>query len=214
MVVAAVVIVAIAIGRGAGVEAGTVTGRPEGIAATRALFAGIPQHGVELGSPSAAVTVTDFSDLQCPFCGQSARDELPEIVRRYVRTGRVKLVFHTLAFLGDDSRRGARMAAAAAMQDRLWQFVDLVYRNQGAENTGWVTDAYLRRVALAAGLDTRRAFSDRRSPAASGQLAKARDAARTAGVQSTPTFLVAPPGELVVGAGRLRGAIDHALARK
>ena len=57
------------------------------------------------------------------------------------------------------------MAAAAGRQNRLWQFVDLVYRNLGEENAGWVNDSYLRRIAAAAGLDVGRAFSDRSTPA-------------------------------------------------
>jgi protein-disulfide isomerase len=210
--VAVVVIVAIAVGGAGGGESGTTTGTPEGIAATRALFAGIPQRGEELGSPDAQVTVTEFADLQCPFCGQSARDELPDVVRDYVRPGRARLVFRALAFLGDDSERGAAMAAAAGMQNRLWQFVDLVYRNQGAENSGWVSDAYLRRVATAAGLDVRRAFADRTSAAAGARLEEAHAAANSAGVKSTPTFVVERRGarpRLVQG--DLRDAIADAL---
>jgi protein-disulfide isomerase len=213
VVVAALVVIGIAIGGAGGDESGTTTGRPQGAAATRALFAGIPQDGIQLGDPKAPVTVTEFADLQCPFCGESARNELPEVVRRYVRTGRVKLELRLLTFIGEDSKRGAAMAAAAAEQDRMWQFVDLVYRNQGAENTGWVTDAYVRRIMQAAGLDVRRAFADH-SAAARAQIAQAKSAARTAGVGSTPTFLIAPPGKLVKGDGNLLAALAEALKRK
>ena len=214
VVAVAVVVIAIAIGQAGGGRAGTTTGTPAGIAATRALFAGIPQRGVELGAPRAPVTVTEFADLQCPYCGQSARDRLPDIVRRYVRPGRVKLVFRGLAFLGRDSLTGAQMAAAAALQNRVWQLVDLVYRNQGEEGAGWVTDAYLRRVAAGAGLDRGRAFAQRRSGAALAILSQAKAAARAAGVKETPTFVVARPGHApvaVVGNVDLAGPIDEAL---
>ena len=56
---------------------------------------------------------------------------LPAVVDRYVRTGRLRLELQLLAFLGEDSVRGGRMAAAAAGQNRLWPFVDAFYRNQG-----------------------------------------------------------------------------------
>jgi protein-disulfide isomerase len=218
VVVVAVVAIAIAIGRAGGDTAGTTTGTPEGIAGTRALFAGIPQRGVELGDPRAPVTLADFGDLQCPFCGKSAREALPEIVRRYVRPGRVKVVFRNLAFLGEDSLEAARMAGAAALQNRLWQFVDLVYRNMGEENAGWVTDAYLRRVARGAGLDVRRAFGQRGSAAVTAQLAAAKAAAKAARVPATPSFVVsggASAPKLIRSGdlGDLTEPLDRALAR-
>jgi protein-disulfide isomerase len=214
VVAGALVVIAIAIGNAGSGTAGTTTGTPEGIAATRALFAGIPQRGVALGNPRAPVTLTEFADLQCPYCGQSARRVLPEIVRRYVRTGRVKLVFRNLAFLGADSLDGARMAAAAALQNRLWQFVDLVFRNQGEENAGWINDPYLRRIAAGAGLDVARAFAQQRSVAAGVQLSEAKAAAKAAHVPSTPAFLVSEAGrgaKLITGSGSDLGAITGPL---
>jgi protein-disulfide isomerase len=215
VVAAAIVVFAIALGRAGSDKSGTTTGTPSGIAATKALFAGIPQRGKRLGKARAAVTVTEFADLQCPFCGRSARDDLPKVVRRYVRGGRVKLVFQNLAFLGPDSLAGARMAAAAGLQNRLWQFVYLVYRNQGEENTGWVNDAYLRRVGAAAGVDLRRAFADRRTPIVTAMLAQAKAAAKRGRVAETPTFLVSRPGRglrRVTGSGDVTAVIDEVLS--
>jgi len=214
VVVGAIVVIAIAIGRAGGGSAGTTTGTPEGIAATRALFAGIPQRGVELGAPHAPVTVTEYADLQCPFCGKGARERWPDVVRRFVRPGRAKLVFRNLAFLGADSLAGARMAAAAALQRRMWQFVALVYRIQGEEGTGWITDAYLRRVAAAAGLDVRRAFAQRRSAAVLTLLSEAKAMADAAGVRATPAFQITRAGRAPValtGDADLAGAIQDAL---
>jgi protein-disulfide isomerase len=72
--------------------------------AENSLFAGIQQHGIVLGSPNAPVTLVEFADLQCPYCGEFARNALPQIVRDYVRTGRVKVAFQGLAFLGHSRR--------------------------------------------------------------------------------------------------------------
>lgn len=210
VVAVAIAAAAIAIGGAGGDEAGTTTGRPAGKTAVGGLFAGIPQRGVELGDPKAPVTVTEFADLQCPFCGESAREELPGVVRRFVRPGQVRLVFRSLAFLGPDSLRGAKVAAAAGLQNRLWQTVDLIYRNQGEENSGWLSDAYLRRVAAAAGVDAKRAFAERGSVAVNAQLAQARGAAKAAEVDSTPTYVIARGGREVrrlTGAGELAGAL-------
>ncbi|HEX8066454.1 MAG TPA: DsbA family protein [Thermoleophilaceae bacterium] len=211
--------IAIAIGQAGGDEAGTTTGRPEGAAETRALFAGLPQRGIELGSPRARVTMVEFADVQCPFCGKYAREVLPELVMRYVRTGRLRMAFRNLAFLGPDSERGARMAAAAGHQARLWQFVDLVFRNQGAENAGWVTDDYLERVGAAAGLDVRRALAERDDPAVTAELREAAAEAQRLGVKSTPSFVLMRPGREPEGldfgslsVGAFTDALDEALA--
>ena len=169
-----------------------VPGAPQ----TLALFAGIPQHGIALGDPRARVTLVEFGDLQCPTCAQFATDALPPIVARYVRSGRLMLEFRALDFIGADSRRAASMAAALAEQDRLWEFVELAYRNQGLENSGYVTDTYLSALAAAIpGVDLQRALGARGSEAARAQLEEARALARQAHVSSTPTFEVSRGGQ-------------------
>ena len=217
--VAVLVAIGIALGR-ADDESGTVTGAPEGAAEAVALYRDIPQRGVELGNPAAKVTLTEFADLQCPFCARYGREVLPEVVRRYVRPGRVKLVFRNLAFIGEDSTEAARMAAAAGLQGKLYQFVDLVYRNQGGENDGWVDDDYLRRIGSAIGLDVARALAERDHPAVTAQLDEAKRAAEAAGVDSTPAFLVARAGSAAerlepeaLEPGPFVETLDAALAR-
>jgi protein-disulfide isomerase len=120
------------------------------------------------------VKVTEFADLQCPFCRESALTQLPSIVKQYVRPGTVSMSFQSLAFIGPDSVSAARVAQAAAGQDKLWNFVDLMYRNQGKENTGYATDAYLHRLAAAVpGLDVNRAFAARDGAAVTKRLQSA-----------------------------------------
>jgi protein-disulfide isomerase len=195
VVAAAVLIVAVAVAISqAGGSSGGSGGAVSGAGETRALFQGIPQHRVTLGDPKAPVTLTEFADLQCPFCRQYAEAVLPTLVKRYVRTGRLRLVFRNISFIGPDSERAARMAAAAGLQDRLWQFAELVYRNQGAENSGFVTDAYLRRIGGAAGVDVARAFQDSTSGAVSRQLEAAAREAQRFRVDLTPFFLLSRAG--------------------
>ena len=217
----AAVLVAIAIAlAGSEDESGTTTGPPQGAAEVAALYRGIPQSGYQLGSRGARVTLAEFADLQCPFCGEYGREVLPTIVERYVRTGKLRLVFRNLAFIGEDSEEAALMAAAAARQGKLYQFVDLVYRNQGAENTDWVDDDYLRRIARAAGLDVERAMREREDPELRTQLDGAKRAAEDAGIDSTPAFLVQragePPERLEVEAlapGPFTEALDRAVGQ-
>jgi protein-disulfide isomerase len=156
-------------------------------------LSGIPQHGVVLGSPTAPVTLVEFADIQCPYCGAFARDAMPSIIHDYVRTGRVRVVFEGLAFVGPDSDRALRAVLAASRQGRAWQMIAALYERQGAENTGWVTDGLLREVAHAVpGLDAGRLLVDSRR--VDGQIRAAKAAARAAGVRGTPTFYAGRTG--------------------
>lgn len=172
-------------------------GKPvPGAAQTLALFAGIPQQGGALGDPHAPVTLVEFGDLQCPACALFAQETLPAIVTRYVRSGRVRLVFRAVDFIGGDSARAARAAYALGEQDRLWQFIELMYRNQALENSSYVTDTYLRALAGAIpGVDVTRALAARDSPGVQSQLRQAAGAARSFGLTSTPSFLLSRSGE-------------------
>ncbi len=90
-------------------------------------------------------------------------------MREYVRPGKLRLEFRGLAFVGSDSATALRTALAAGRQNRLWNVVDLLYRNQGTENTGWVTESLLRSVGEATpGLDVGRMLSERGSSAVAG----------------------------------------------
>jgi protein-disulfide isomerase len=198
-----------------------VPGKPvPGASRTLALFAGIPQHGISLGDPGAPVTLVEFGDLQCPVCAAYAEDTLPSIVNRYVREGRLRLVFRNLDSIGSDSARAARMAGAVGEQNHLWEFIDLMYKNQGAENTSYVTDRYLQALAGAIpGVDVSRALRERSSSAVEAQIDEARTLARQLHLQSTPSFLLTPRGRAGqvlpstdLSSASLAGPIDQALA--
>jgi protein-disulfide isomerase len=170
-----------------------------GAAAANALFRGIPQSGNVLGDPRAPATLVEFAEPQCPICGDWARTTLPTVVRDYVRPGRLKLVFHGLSFVQprSDSERALRALAAAGEQGREFQLLDLLYRNQGDEGSGWITDALLRTLAGAvAGLDVDRMLAARSSGAAGAQIQESASAAAQAmGSQlRTPTFLAGKSG--------------------
>jgi protein-disulfide isomerase len=167
-------------------------GRPvPGAAETLALLRGIPEQGSSLGEVSAPVTLVEFGDLQCPACADFATHALPAIIARFVRSGRVRFVFHAIDQIGSDSARAARMAYALGAQRRMFEFVELAFRNQGLENSSYVTDTYLRALASAIpGVDVERALSARDGPAANAQLAQSRSLAASMHVASTPSFLL------------------------
>src|SRR5947209_7430673 len=145
LVALALVAVAVAVSSRSSVAAGAASGgRVAGANLSSRLFAGIPQHGISLGRADAPVRLVEFADLQCPYCDRYAVQALPTLVREYVRSGKVQMQFENLSFIGPDSVRAGQVAAAASQQGKLWNFVDLLYLNQGEENTGYVTSAYLR----------------------------------------------------------------------
>ena len=185
-----------------------------------ALFAGIPERDGVLGDPKAPLTVTEYVDLQCPVCAAASRESLPALVRDYVRTGKVKLEARTLHFIGPDSERAALVAAGAERQGRLWPFLEAFYAAQGQENSGYVTDDFLRSVARAGGVDADAALKSAGTAAAQERLNRANADAQRLGVDSTPTFTVArgDGAPRVLGSGAqdpatLAAALDRELAR-
>ena len=154
------------------------------------LFRGIPERNGVLGQADAPVTVTEYLDLQCPVCANASRTVLPGVVDDYVRTGKVKLDARTLHFLGADSVRAARVAAGAEQQGKLWPFLEAFYAKQGVENTGYVTDDFLRDVAAEAGVDADAALKYADSAAAEKPLTQANTDATRLKINGTPTFTV------------------------
>lgn len=166
-----------------------------GVAEVASMLRGVPQHGTALGSPTAPVTLMEFADLQCPYCGMWERDALPTIVARYVRTGKVRIEFEGMAFVGPDSATALRTALAAAGQNRFWDVVALLYKNQGTENTGWVTEPLLRAIGDAIpGVDAGRMLADRNSTAVDAALSRAGAVAQRMSIQSTPSFAIGRTG--------------------
>jgi len=185
-VVIVVVVVVVAGGGDSDKDGGGGTKSP---AAARSALQGIPQSGIALGSPDAPVTMVEFADLQCPFCREYHENVFPELLKRYVRTGKLRLELRLLRFLGPDSDRLARVAAAAAAQNRMWQFVGLAYDRQGPENSGYATDDFINKLAADAGMDRADAGT-----AAERLIREGENAARKARIQSTPSFLIGPTG--------------------
>ncbi len=160
------------------------------------LLAGIPQRGNVLGSKSAPVTMIEYVDLQCPFCDQFELTVFPDLVSQYVKDGTLKIEAVPLAFIGPDSERGRLAAIAAAKQNRLFDFMEILYANQGRENTGWLTnDEVTKAAASVPGMDVQKLLEDSKLSSTS-KLAKSFDqSALVAHVRQTPTIYVGPTGK-------------------
>ena len=167
-----------------------------------------------LGKKSAPVTVTEFVDLQCPICAETSKTTLPTLIEDYVRTGKVKLDARTLHFIGADSSTAALMAAGARQQGKLWPFLEAFYAMQGEENSGYVTDDFLRQVAQASGVDADKALAYAKTAAAQEELNQANRDAESLGVNATPTFAAAHGGgqaKVIAGGNHDIGSLSAAL---
>ncbi|MGA9762732.1 MAG: thioredoxin domain-containing protein [Gaiellaceae bacterium] len=191
-----------------------------GAGSVNSMLRGIPQQGIELGKPSAPVTLVEFVEPQCPGCGQWARSELPGVISRYVRTGKVRIEYRGLAFISADSTGLLTLAQAAGEQSKLWNVVELEYANQGPENSGYATHAYLMAIAKAVpGLDVNEAFARAGSSKVASLIEQASSFAQQYGINSTPSLAIGKTGDeqnLTVMASTtgqgLTNAIDAALA--
>jgi protein-disulfide isomerase len=208
----AAVLVAVAVA----VSASGGNAKPVATSGAAKVVAGIPEANGVLGDPKAPITLTEYLDPQCPICAEAAKDTLPSVIEKYVRTGKVKLQARTLSFIGPDSVRAAQFAAAAKQQGKLWAFLETFYASQGTENTGYVTDSFLTDVANASGVNAKQALEYAGTAAAQEPLDQADAEAAALKIDSTPSFTVKKGNgaETVVAVGldNLQSKLDKALS--
>jgi len=179
----------------------TIPQEPDAGKRTYALLLGIPQHGSTLGYRNAPVTLQFFGDLQCMDSRRVMLGALPFLIRHWVRAGKLQIVFRstesdTMGAGGWFEFREQQTAAlAAGKQGKLWSFIDVFYRDQGPEFTGYADEEFLRRIAEVAGLDMDR-WKEARQPNEDWvpQIEADEAMARTQKLNSTPSFLIGPTG--------------------
>lgn len=143
------------------------------------------------GDIDAPVTLIEFADFQCPFCGRFARQTAPIIESEYIGTGKVNMVFKHLALRGSDSISTSIASQCAGDQGKFWEYHDILYENQGAENSGWASRDNLKRFASDIGLDRASFDSCLDSNKYSKLVQEDTQLARDLGLTGTPTFVVA-----------------------
>jgi protein-disulfide isomerase len=159
------------------------------------LLDGIPQNGMTLGEPSSKVKLLEFGDLQCPVCKGYSEEVLPQVIENQVQNGEAKIDFRNFTIIGPQSTPAGAAAIAAGEQGRGWNFVELFYRNQGAEDSGYATDAFLTAIAKGAGVsDIAKWNTDRKSKHVLGEVAATTAEAEKLGFSGTPSFALEGPG--------------------
>jgi protein-disulfide isomerase len=156
---------------------------------------GIPQHDTVLGDPKAKVTVIEYGDLQCPVCQQFSFNVAPGLISGPVKDGTADYEFRQWTIIGPDSIDAASAALAAAEQNRYWNFIQLFYRNQGTENSGYAKDpSFLESIAKAAGVpDMNKWNQDRQTSKWTPELKRINSEAQGFGFSGTPSIVVKGP---------------------
>src|SRR5712691_11773478 len=142
------------------------------------------------GQADAPVTIVEYGDFQCANCGAFARSTEAELIRRYIDTGKAKLVWKNFAWIGGESKQAAQAAACAGAQGRFWEYHDFLYAHQRGENAGAFSAANLKSFATALALD--RAAFDPCLDSGRYQSVIDKDASevRALGLTGTPTFII------------------------
>ena len=169
-----------------------------------------------MGNPNAPVKIFEYADFQCPYCMHFIKDTEPQIVEVYVKTGKVYFEYHSFgSFIGAESARAAEAAYCAGDQAKFWEMHDILYTNQGAENSGALKDSRIKQLAdhLKLDMTTFNACFD--SGKYKSRVSQDGADAQKAGISSTPSFLV--NGKLIKGAqtfATFQQEIEAALAGK
>ena len=154
----------------------------------------LPDDDSVKGDADAPVTIVEFSDYECPFCGKFYTQTYPQLVQKYIDTGKVKLVFRDFPLsFHPNAQKAAEAAECAGEQGKYYEMHDKIFDNQQALSvTGY------KQWASEIGLDTAKFNSCLDSGQMASEVQKDFQDGQAAGVRGTPAFLV--NGKLISGA--------------
>lgn len=172
---------------------------------------------VALGAENAPVTLVEYGDYQCPWCGKFFEESEKPLRDEYIKTGKVNMVYRNFAFLSQESFDAAEAAECAKDQGQFWAYHDALYtaeHKDGVEHNGnlnrelfvkLASDLKLNPTDFAACIDAKK-HADK--------IQKDRTDAQAAGVNGTPALFL--NGQQIGGFlaySQLKSAIDSALAQ-
>jgi len=163
----------------------------EKIAAKQSPLLNLENGSPPLGSESASITIVEFGDYQCEACYHWFHNTRDTLIDNYVETGKVKLVFVDLPFLGRDSPKAAQASYCAEDQEKYWEYHTMLYTFQdGLPDSGWADRDRLNSFAFSLDMNMDE-FNDCMNSSKYQKRVKANyDEAVKNDVQSTPTFII------------------------
>jgi protein-disulfide isomerase len=193
LVIAAVVVLIIV--NGSNSKSGGDAGNLKEVAQVEKSLAGIPQNGLTLGDPKAPVELIEYGDLQCPICKEYSEQFLPGIIEGAVKQGQAKITFRNFVIISEESYPAGQAALAAGAQGRGWNYLELFYRNQGEERSGYVTDEFMTSIAKGSGVENIPTWNKERNGAKFKAEVEATtsEAGNKLGFTGTPSFAIKGP---------------------
>lgn len=156
-----------------------------------------------IGDPDAPITMAYWLDFQCPFCQKFETDTLPTLIKNYVETGKLKIVFKDFQFLGDDSQTAGLVANAvweiAPKSYQAWH--EAMYKNQDDENGGWgKKEDIIAMTRTISGVDADRvsALMEEKKDSYQKELEEDNKEGAKFGVNGTPSVVIGE--QMIVGA--------------
>jgi protein-disulfide isomerase len=139
------------------------------------------------GDKNAKLTLVEFSEFQCPFCGRHVRDTFPQLDKDYIQTGKLKYVFRDLPLesIHKNAFKAAEATHCAGEQNKYWEMHDRLFANQNA-----LEPAMLTAHAQAIGVDTKKFQTCLDSGKFAAAIRKDVAEANKYGINGTPTSVI------------------------
>ena len=163
----------------------------EKIAAKQSPLLNLENGSPALGSNSAPITIVEFGDYQCEACYHWFHNTRDTLIDNYIETGKAKLVFLDLPFLGRDSPKAAEASYCAEDQGKYWEYHTMLYTFQdGPPDSGWADRDRLNSFAFSLDMNIDE-FNECMDSSKYKKRVKANyDEAVRNGANSTPTFIL------------------------
>jgi len=146
-----------------------------------------------LGNLDAPVTLVEFGDYQCHFCNVFFHSTEDDILKNYVETGKVRMIFKDYNIIGPDSISASHGAHCADDQGLFWEYHDILYSNWTGENNGWASSENLVKFAQEINLDMDEWSECITNRSHSQTILASNEDAKTLGITGTPAFFVIGP---------------------
>jgi len=163
----------------------------EKIAAKQSPLLNLENGSYPLGSENASITIVEFGDYQCEACYHWFHNTRDTLIDNYIETGKAKLVFVDLPFLGRDSPKAAQASYCAEDQGKYWEYHTMLYTFQdGPPDSGWADRDRLNSFAFSLDMNMDE-FNECVDSSKYQKRVKANyNEAVKHGVQQTPTFII------------------------